>query len=271
MAEVSRSITDRGKASGSLSASVQPTEGRRLLLIAPPGNISASLIAAVECEFGWLSATHVPRVEIACKKHDPGIELILVDQQLLQDFFLHEPDIKQKCPHASTAVMANPRMPASGLLLKVLETHAICGVLPMDVSLDVWLSILRILLKGGEYFPPRLLQMQGATEPEAHTKAFPLVPVHQSETGSVAMDALTEREREILERVARGNQNKIIAADLGLSEHTVKIHLHNIIHKLGVHNRTEAAAVYHAQERPHVAARTSPDSMRADDDDEDEI
>lgn len=58
------------------------------------------------------------------------------------------------------------------------------------------------------------------------------------------MDELTVRELEVLAMVARGHQNKIIAADLGLSEHTVKIHIHNIIRKLGVHNRTEAAAIY---------------------------
>lgn len=55
---------------------------------------------------------------------------------------------------------------------------------------------------------------------------------------------LTVRELGILSRVARGQQNKIIAADLGLSEHTVKLHIHNIITKLGVHNRTEAAVLY---------------------------
>jgi len=42
--------------------------------------------------------------------------------------------------------------------------------------------------------------------------------------------------------VSRGLQNKTIAAEFHLSEHTVKIHLHNIISKLGAHNRTEAAA-----------------------------
>jgi DNA-binding NarL/FixJ family response regulator len=42
-------------------------------------------------------------------------------------------------------------------------------------------------------------------------------------------------------------QNKVIAAALKLSENTVKIHLHNIIRKLGAHNRTEAAAMYFAR------------------------
>lgn len=270
MGEVPRSITDRGRASAPVSARSQPSAGRTLLLIAPPGSISASLIAAVECEFDWLTARHASQVETACGDYDPDVELILVDQQLLEHFLRHGSDIKRKCPLAPTAVMANPRLPTSGVLIQVIETHAICGVLPMDVSLDVWLSILRILLKGGEYFPPRLLQRSGATT-GIHAEPLSLVPVYQSETGSVAMDGLTEREREILERVARGNQNKIIAADLGLSEHTVKIHLHNIIRKLGVHNRTEAAAIYHAQERPQAAAAHPANSIDADDDDEDEI
>jgi DNA-binding NarL/FixJ family response regulator len=68
--------------------------------------------------------------------------------------------------------------------------------------------------------------------------------LRSSEQWSETMDELTGRELEVLGMVARGHQNKIIAADLGLSEHTVKIHIHNIIRKLGVHNRTEAAATY---------------------------
>jgi DNA-binding NarL/FixJ family response regulator len=52
---------------------------------------------------------------------------------------------------------------------------------------------------------------------------------------------LTSREIQVLEMAADGLQNKAIAADLGLSEHTVKVHLHNIISKLCVHNRIEAA------------------------------
>ena len=61
------------------------------------------------------------------------------------------------------------------------------------------------------------------------------------------MDRLTKREKEIVCRIAMGNQNKIIAAALGLSEHTVKIHIHNIITKLGLHNRTEVVALYFEQ------------------------
>ena len=52
---------------------------------------------------------------------------------------------------------------------------------------------------------------------------------------------LTGREREILERVAMGRSNKHIAADLWLSEQTIKYHLTNVYRKLGVSSRTEAA------------------------------
>jgi DNA-binding NarL/FixJ family response regulator len=47
---------------------------------------------------------------------------------------------------------------------------------------------------------------------------------------------------------SQGLQNKTIASALRLSEHTVKIHMHNIINKLGAHNRTEAAALFHARQ-----------------------
>jgi DNA-binding NarL/FixJ family response regulator len=53
---------------------------------------------------------------------------------------------------------------------------------------------------------------------------------------------LSEREVEILQGVARGLSNRAIAKDLWLSDQTVKFHLHNIYRKLGVSNRTEAAA-----------------------------
>ena len=59
---------------------------------------------------------------------------------------------------------------------------------------------------------------------------------------------LSPREMQVLELVSRGLQNKQIAAEVRLSENTVKIHLHNIIRKLGTHNRTEAAARFRDHE-----------------------
>ncbi len=54
--------------------------------------------------------------------------------------------------------------------------------------------------------------------------------------------------------VSHGAQNKLIAVKLNLSEHTIKVHLHNIIKKLGARNRTAAAAIF--LEQSSGAART---------------
>jgi DNA-binding NarL/FixJ family response regulator len=55
--------------------------------------------------------------------------------------------------------------------------------------------------------------------------------------------SLTLREREVLETLARGLGNKQIAAELGVSERTVKFHVSSLFAKLGAGNRTEAVTI----------------------------
>ena len=53
--------------------------------------------------------------------------------------------------------------------------------------------------------------------------------------------SLTEREREVLNHVAHGQSNKVIAKALDISHNTVKLHVHHIMDKLKLRSRVEAA------------------------------
>jgi len=55
-----------------------------------------------------------------------------------------------------------------------------------------------------------------------------------------SQEALTDREAEVLQRIAQGMSNKEIGDVLGISEHTVKGHVKNVLGKLGVTDRTKA-------------------------------
>jgi DNA-binding NarL/FixJ family response regulator len=58
--------------------------------------------------------------------------------------------------------------------------------------------------------------------------------------GTAQFDALTRRERELVELIAQGRNNLQIATQLGLSAKTVRNHVTNIFAKLGVENRAQA-------------------------------
>jgi NarL family two-component system response regulator LiaR len=62
-------------------------------------------------------------------------------------------------------------------------------------------------------------------------------------------ETLTAREREVLELIGRGYSNKRIALELGIAEKTVKTHVSNLLGKLGVADRTQAA-LYASRLRP---------------------
>lgn len=98
---------------------------------------------------------------------------------------------------------------ASGYLLKNLVRKEL-------------LETIRVVHAGKRRVPPEI-----ATEIAEH----------------VADDALTEREIEVLRRVAAGKSNKVIGAELDISEGTVKTHMKSILPKLDASDRTHAVMI----------------------------
>ncbi|MFT3713350.1 MAG: response regulator transcription factor [Archangium sp.] len=84
---------------------------------------------------------------------------------------------------------------------------------------DELLTVLRFVLAGGTHIPPAVLEARPASE----------------------QVSLTPRQREVLTLLARGNSNKDIANDLGISEATVRVHVSSVMRALDVESRTQAA------------------------------
>ncbi|MEY4475831.1 MAG: hypothetical protein RL248_1598, partial [Pseudomonadota bacterium] len=58
------------------------------------------------------------------------------------------------------------------------------------------------------------------------------------------LSELTERELDVLQEVARGMSNKLVALALHISEETVKVHIRNLLRKLNVRSRVAATIIY---------------------------
>lgn len=101
------------------------------------------------------------------------------------------------------------------------------GFITKDTSREELIGALDQVLGGGVAFPPPLMRRAVSLPDRSHA--------------SVALERLTQREREVLAGLADGATNKEIAQKLGISPGTVKTHVERLIGKLGVRDRTQAA------------------------------
>lgn len=236
-----------GSGGADLAASLEAMPNlRTLLYVGPPDVISGAMAAAIQREFPFIRVSHSVSLLSALGEFDIPLRLVLVDLLHAHELSDCAGELLAQHPNAAIAIVTDSDLRGSVERFHLVDTSHVKGVLPLNVSLDVLLSMLRIILRGGTYFPSIAYRNQESFSwrNEGHGSYDEAKPHPVQEIQGKIMHQLTKRENEILARIALGNQNKIIAAALGLSEHTVKIHIHNIITKLGVHNRTEAVALY---------------------------
>lgn len=109
------------------------------------------------------------------------------------------------------------------------------GYLLSNISKEVLTHSLRLILLGETVFPSQLATAWATGQLRQSGNAASAAGVGK------ALEALTQRETEILGCLTEGSPNKMIARQLGITEATVKIHVKSLIRKIGVQNRTQAA------------------------------
>ncbi|WP_002245057.1 response regulator [Neisseria meningitidis] len=115
------------------------------------------------------------------------------------------------------------------------------GYLLKNINADFLLESIRKAAEGDNVFSP-----------EMTAKLVKSLISPQPAQGTQALSSLTPRELEILGYLAAGHSNKIIARHLDLAESTVKVHVQNLLRKLNLSSRVQAAvyAIRHNVPQP---------------------
>ncbi|MFL6262381.1 MAG: response regulator [Thermoanaerobaculia bacterium] len=180
-----------------------------------------------------------PRIEIAAEAAD-GEEALRRIAEVRPDVVLLDVRMpKLDGLGVLRALRAHPGAPPC-LVLTTFDDRALAleairegarGYLRKDVTLAELVAAVETLAAGGTHLQPALTAalLEGA-------RAHPL----PSASGAVLVEPLTPRETEVLRLMAAAYTNREIAEALGTAEGTVKIHVSNVLAKLGARDRTQA-------------------------------
>lgn len=199
-----------------------PLSARRVLLADDHEMVRLAMraaLAALGPDLEWIEAEDAPSAE-ARLGESPAPDLALVDLTMPGSqgvaWIAH---LRRQWPAVRLVVVSAQEEPA---LVRQLIALGVAGFIPKSDRAAVILQAVRLVLSGGTYAPLRLLEDDG------------------SRAAAACEEPLTPRQQQVLECLARGLPNKLIARELGLTEGTVKVHLMAIFKALDVRNRTEA-------------------------------
>ena len=164
-------------------------------------------------------------------------DVVLVDIDGLPDNGLTlARKIKQRSPNIAVIVLTSS--PSDAQLFQALKAQAV-AYLNKEVTADQLVDTVRRVAKGEHPINESLTARPKIAEQVLHQ--FQALYWRSEEEGFIS--PLTPREREILDYIARGYLNKQIAAELDISEQTIKNHVTSILRKLNANARTEAVVV----------------------------
>ncbi|MEP7456467.1 response regulator transcription factor [Phyllobacterium sp. SB3] len=213
-----------------------------IFIYAEAGVVFQGLVQSLERTFTDIDI-HLCSKFTEAEAYDDDIRLVLIHAGFVVNFSECATQCRRRFPNASITMMIDDNVTGLDELDSLFDGKVIQGLLPFNLKLDIWLAVIWLLLNGGEYYPSAMGRSTDRTRDNVNER--PPTYSHQNNDSVIRpIKTLTIREQQILELLSEGLQNKIIADRLTLSEHTVKVHVHNLIRKLRVHNRTQAAAVY---------------------------
>ncbi|MCF6215180.1 MAG: response regulator transcription factor [Emcibacter sp.] len=199
--------------------------------------------------------TTTARETLQALERGPAFDLILLDLKLPgADGFSCLISIRRKAPSIPVVMVSSQDQID---IVRESFSYGTMGYLPKSSSQDVMKNAIRLVMSGSPYIPTEALGLFGDSLGEAIGIAqFKKEGSRQPpETDKVKenISALTPRQLAVLDLLAEGKANKIIAYELGISEITVKAHVSAILRKLGVSNRLQAViAAKNINHKPDV-------------------
>jgi two-component system NarL family response regulator len=141
--------------------------------------------------------------------------------------------IKQRHPHLPVLVLTSHSQP--GLIARLVAAGA-QGYCLKGIAAETLILALRSVAAGASWWDATATQtIRTAFNSVADPERAPASPK--------AGNALTQREKEILKLIAAGKNNPEIAQTLYITPGTVRVHVHSILHKLGVRDRIQAVMI----------------------------
>lgn len=115
------------------------------------------------------------------------------------------------------------------------------GFIPKSAPMEIMLSAIQLVKSGGIYIPVDMMHIKSNSDQirPPQPAAMNIREIEENEIVTKAAENLTKRQRQVLELLAKGKANKEVARELGVSEHTIKIHVTAILRLFNASNRTE--------------------------------
>ena len=230
-----------------------PDAGAKLrILIADEGTLFRQVLAAaLEREPDFEVAQEAPEGATAVAAEQSRADVVILSVGLYVHKSVNEScQIRERVPGCQVIALADSE--DQRLLAENLGCGA-SGYLTKDCSLPELVDAIRAVARGETLIPPTMLG----------PLLYDLIERRQEHEGALLKLAeLSPREREVLGLLARGAKTNAIAEALVISPETARSHIQNILTKLGVHSRLEAAAfVIESGLLDHLNGRSFADAL----------